>query len=176
MVARVFNVFGCLFRPATSESRTLPQSRSTESNHMAHSNRAFGYSPLRLPFPYPYISVPLRRTKNKLEGLQVLKHFVTIANGKPHLAYRRSQALAHAIDLAAKHERISEAWDLALVAIEGPNYFFPGSEASFVLYPHFGPVFLQSCAQLNTEGNFTHQRTALLGLCSSCRSGLFTAQ
>lgn len=90
-------------------------------------------------------------TKDELEGLQVLKHFITIANGKPHLAYRRSQALAYAIDLAAKHERMSEAWDLALVAIEGPNYFFPGSEASFVLYPHFGPVFLQSCTQLNTD-------------------------
>ena len=116
-------------------------------------------------------------TKDELEGLQALKYFLTIANGKPHLSHRRAQALAYAIDLAAKHERLSEAWDLAIVAIEGPNYLFPGNETSFILYPHFGPVFLQSCTQAATdEGRKAISRIREILRVDSTRAAMFPSQ
>lgn len=81
--------------------------------------------------------------RDELEGLDALKHFVQISTGKVALAFRRSQAIAYAIDIAAKHGKLDEAFDLAVLSVEGPNYLFPGSDSAFVLYPHFGPVFLQ---------------------------------
>lgn len=80
-----------------------------------------------------------------------MKHFLSLSLGKPYLAFRRAQAFWYAIDTAAKHDKLDEAWTLALSAIEGPNHLFPGTEASFVLFPYFGPVFLQSCTAVATS-------------------------
>lgn len=95
-------------------------------------------------------SVPTAR--DELEGLDALKYFVQISTGKLAQAFRRSQTIAYAIDIAAKHGKLEEAFDLAVLAIEGPNYLFPGSDSAFVLYPHFGPIFLQHTS--STDGPY----------------------
>lgn len=79
---------------------------------------------------------------DELEGLKALKHFINISTDKVTLAYRRNQALKHAIEIAAKHEMWDEAWKLAILSIEGPNYLFPSLDTCFVLFPYFGPYFI----------------------------------
>lgn len=102
-------------------------------------------------FLVPSFGSPIASPKDEFEGLEALKHFLSYSHDKPYLAFRRAQAFVYAIDIAAKHDKLDDAWNLALNSIEGPNYLFPGCEAAFVLYPHFGPIFVQSCTPVAME-------------------------
>jgi hypothetical protein len=102
---------------------------------------------LRCAFLYivPRKAETLPDARDELEGLDALRKFINDTAGKPHLAFRRAQAIACAMDVASKHGKHDVAFELAREVAKAPGYIQRGYACVFAACRNFIPIYIEAC-------------------------------